>query len=100
MTETAISATGSLVEFTIKNESGALSHQRACGVCHNRLWNTNSSRPGIAVVRAGTLDHNRTLTPRAHIWVNSKQPWVSLPHDVPTFAENAPMPEFAAILSR
>ena len=98
--ETAISATGPVVEFTIKNESGALSHQRACSVCHNRLWNTNSARPGIAVVRAGTLDHNRTLEPRVHIWVKSKQPWVTIAEDVPCFEEGAPPAEFGAILSR
>ncbi|MGN6817224.1 MAG: GFA family protein [Sphingomonas sp.] len=98
--EGAISATGPVVEFTIKNESGALSHQRACGTCHNRLWNTNSARPGIAVVRAGTLDHNRTLEPRVHIWVKSKQPWVVIADDVPCFDESAPPAEFAAILSK
>jgi hypothetical protein len=98
--ETAISASGPVVEFTVTNESGALSHQRACGVCHNRLWNTNNSRPGIAVVRAGTLDHNCTLEPRVHIWVKSKQPWVMIPEGVPCFYETPPMAEFAAILSR
>ncbi|MEO5492998.1 MAG: GFA family protein [Sphingomonas sp.] len=98
--EDAISATGPVIEFTLTTPSGAQSHQRACGVCHNRLWNANSSRPGIVTVRAGTLDHNRALQPRAHIWVNSKQPWIALPVDVPTFDENAPVAEFIAILSR
>ncbi len=98
--EGAISATGPIVDFTIRNESGALSRQRACGTCHNRLWNTNSARPGLAVIRAGTLDHNRTLEPRLHIWVRSKQPWVAIAPDVPCFEENAAPAEFMAILSR
>jgi len=98
--EAAIQATGPIVEFTVTNESGALSHQRACGLCHNRLWNTNSSRPGIAVVRAGTLDHNRTIEPLVHIWVKSKQPWVTIAGGVPCFDETPPVAEFAAILSR
>lgn len=98
--ESAISATGPIVEFTIRNESGALSHQRACGTCHNRLWNTNSARPGLAIVRAGTLDHNRALEPRLHIWVKSKQPWVAIAEGVPCFEESAPPAEFLAILSR
>jgi hypothetical protein len=98
--EAAISASGPVIDFTITNESGALSHQRACGICHNRLWNTNSARPGIAIVRAGTLDHNRTLEPRLHIWVKSKQPWVSVADGVPCFEEGAPIAEFSAILSR
>lgn len=98
--EDAISATGPVIEFTVTTPSGAQSHQRACGVCHNRLWNSNSSRTGIVTVRAGTLDHNRSLAPRAHIWTRSKQPWIALPDDVPAFDENAPMAEFVAILSR
>ena len=100
VTEGSISATGPVFEFTLTTPTGAQSHQRACGVCHSRLWNSNSSRPGIVTVRAGTLDHNRTLEPRAHIWVKSKQPWVKLPEGVPAFDENAPMTEFVAILSR
>lgn len=98
--EDAINASGPVIEFTLTTPSGAQSHQRACGVCHNRLWNANSSRPGIVTVRAGTLDHNRTLSPRAHIWTKSKQPWVVLADDVPTFEENAPIAEFTAILTR
>lgn len=98
--EDAISATGPVIEFTVTTPSGAQSHQRACGVCHNRLWNSNTSRPGIVTVRAGTLDHNRSLAPRAHIWTRSKQPWIALPDDVPAFDENAPMAEFVTILSR
>ncbi|MBN8814627.1 MAG: GFA family protein [Sphingomonas sp.] len=98
--EGTISATGPLIEFTLTTPSGAQSRQRACGVCHTRLWNTNSSRPGIVTVRAGTLDHNRTLAPRAHIWVKSKQPWVVLTDDVPTFEETPSMAEFSAALTR
>jgi hypothetical protein len=98
--EGSLTAAGPVVEFTVTNESGALSHQRACAICHNRLWNTNSSRPGVVVVRAGTLDHNRTLEPRVHIWVKSKQPWVTIAKDVPCFDETPPMADFAAALNR
>ncbi|MBS0478939.1 MAG: GFA family protein [Proteobacteria bacterium] len=98
--EGTISATGPVIEFTVATPSGAQSHQRACGVCHTRLWNANSSRPGTITVRAGTLDHNRALAPRAHIWVKSKQPWVVLPDDVPSFEETPAMAEFAAVLTR
>jgi hypothetical protein len=95
-----ISAEGPVIEFVVTTPSGAESRQRACGVCHGRLWNTNSSRPGIATVRAGTLDHNRELAPRAHIWVKSKQPWLALPEGVPAFDETPPMHVFAAALTK
>lgn len=98
--EDSISATGPVIDFVVATPSGAQSHQRACGVCHGRLWNTNSTRPGIATVRAGTLDNNRDLAPRMHIWVKSKQPWLALPGDLPAFDETPPMAEFVAALTR
>ena len=65
-----------------------------------RVYNSNTARRGIAAERARTLDASDTLTPRMHIWVKCKQPWVFIAQDVPTFAENAPPAEFIAILSR
>jgi len=95
----AVTTTGPVIEFTLSTPSGAQTHQRACGICHTRLWNINSARPAVATVRAGTLDDNRTLTPRAHIWVRSKQSWVVLPEGVPQWPEMAPLAEFMAALA-
>jgi len=98
--EEAITATGPIVDYRFTSPSGSESHQRLCGTCHTRLWNTNSARPGIAVVRAGTLDASDGLQPKLHIWVKRKQPWVVLAEDVPAFEESASPAEFMAILSR
>ena len=96
---TAISATGPIVEYGFISPSGSISTQHLCGTCHARLWNTNTARPGIAVVRAGTLDQSDVLVPKAHIWAKRKQPWVVLSDDVPTWPENAPPADFIAALS-
>ena len=96
--EEAITVTGPLIDYRFTSPSGSQSHQRFCGVCHVRIYNTNDARPGIAVVRAGTLDASDTIVPRTHIWVKRKQPWVTIPDEVPTFAENASPAEFVAIL--
>ncbi|MEG3150457.1 GFA family protein [Sphingomonas sp. ZT3P38] len=98
--EDAIEATGPIVDYRFTSPSGSQSFQRLCGSCHTRLWNTNSARPGIAVVRAGTLDASDDIEPRAHIWVKRKQPWVALDDAIPAFEESAPPAEFAAILMR
>ncbi len=92
--------TGPVIEFTLPTPSGAKTHQRACGICRTRLWNTNSSRPGIATVRAGTLDDNRMLVSRAHMWVRSRQSWVVLPEGTPQWPETPPMEELVAALAR
>ena len=97
--EDALTVSGPVVDYIYENRSSAQSHQRVCGVCHARIFNTNARLPGIAVVRAGTIDAMQTIAPRAHIWVASKQPWVVLPDDVPSFPENAPPADFFRILT-
>ena len=89
---------GKPMTYAFASPSGATSRQYVCGTCHTRLYNTNSARPGIVLVRAGTLDASDTLEPRAHIWVKRKQPWIDLPAGVPAFPENAPPDIFRAIL--
>lgn len=94
----AITATGPIVDYDHVNAGGATSHQRVCATCHTRLWNTNSSRPGVAVVRAGTFDDSNTLVPAAHIWTSRKQPWVVLDDTVATWPETPPVAEFFAAM--
>lgn len=96
--EAAIAATGPLVSYAYTTVSGARSHHRICGECHTRLWNTNALRPGIALVRAGTLDDSEHIVPLAHIWVKRKQPWLVLPDGVPTWPESAPLADLASAL--
>ncbi len=91
---------GQIAIYENVTASGGTSTQRVCGTCHTRLWNTNTARPGIAVVRAGTLDAAETLVPRAHIWTKRKQPWIVIAEEVPSWPENAPPAEFIAALGR
>jgi hypothetical protein len=96
--DAAISATGPLIDYIYTTMSGARSQHRICGACHTRLWNTNALRPGIALVRAGTLDDAEHIAPRAHIWVKRKQPWIVIPDGVPQWPESAPLAALAAVL--
>jgi hypothetical protein len=88
----AIEVTGPITIFELISPSGRISRQRMCEICHTRLFNTNSARPGVAVIRAGTLDRSHELVVTAHIWTRSKQPWLELPEGAPTWPE-APPPE-------
>lgn len=96
----AIEAEGPIVEYARPNSHGGITTQHICGVCHTRLWNVNSARPGLAVVRAGTLDNSDSLSPRLHMWTSRKQPWIAIADDVPTFAETPPAADFLTILFR
>lgn len=88
--ESAIAADGPIVDYRFQSPSGAQSHQRMCGVCHARIYNTNSARPGVAAVRAGTLDDSDRLRTPLHIWTKRKQPWLTLPEDAESYPEAAP----------
>ena len=96
--ETDIHAAGPLVRFEVTGRQGIRSVQYGCGICHSRIYNTNVARPGIAILRAGTLDQTRALRPRLHIWVASKQAWLTLPRDVETFDRSPPPEHFRALL--
>jgi hypothetical protein len=50
-----------------------------CADCATRLWTDFTNAPEIMNVRPGTLDDTRWLTPIAHIWTASAQPWVTIP---------------------
>jgi hypothetical protein len=96
----ALSVTGALAVYELTTPSGRSSTQRVCGACHTRIYSTNSSRPGIVAVRAGTLDRSDELQTVAHIWVKRKQPWLTLPEHVPAWPEAAPLAELVEALQR
>lgn len=98
VTEDALHASGPITIYALTSPSGRISRQRMCEICHTRIFNTNSARPGIAVVRAGTLDRSNELIVTAHIWTRSKQPWLELAEGVPAWPEAAPPEEMARAL--
>src|SRR5262245_61307368 len=80
--------TGEMSEGRHVQPSGAVAQIYACPRCFSRLFTTNDRRPGLLNLRAGTLDTSKDLTPRFHVWVRSKQPWIVLPPGVPAFERN------------
>ncbi len=96
--EDQLTVTGPIVVREIVTDDRT-SIQRFCGECLARVYNTNTRRPGMAVVRAGTLDGSEELVCRAHIYTAYKQAWVTLPDDVPQWPEMAPVADFVAALT-
>ncbi len=96
--EDRLAVTGPVViqEFLTEDRT---SIQRFCGTCRSRIYNTNTRRPGVAVVRAGTLDRSEELDCVAHIFTAYRQPWVIIPADVPSWQEAAPPADFVRALS-
>ena len=59
---------------------------------------SSGPRPGIAVLRAGTLDETVNLDCKAHIFAAYKQDWVILPDGVLQWPEMPPPTDFMSAL--
>jgi len=52
--------------------------RRFCSACGSPIFSTIESMPGVAFLKAGTLDDASWFEPTAEIWTRSAQPWA--PH--------------------
>lgn len=84
---------GEVDEGHVTQPSGANSTIVGCARCKARIYAKNDLRPGIVSLRAGTLDNSTDMSPQAHFWVSSKQPWIVIPDDVPTLETQPDTPE-------
>lgn len=99
--EDQLVVTGEPAIFELLSPDGErISRQRACPVCFTRLFNTNTARPGMVGIRAGTLDRSDELVIGAHIWTKRKLAGLELPEGTPAWLEGAPPAEFIAALAR
>jgi hypothetical protein len=98
--EDHLEVSGEPALFELPSSDGTrTSRQRGCPTCFSRVYNTNTRRPGLAVVRAGTLDRSDELDIVAHIWTRRMLSGIDVPPGVPQWREAAPPAEFAAILT-
>ena len=57
-----------------------------CPQCHIALWRHYAGfGDAVSFVRAGTLDEAGRITPDAHVFTSTKQPWVQIPDGHPVF---------------
>lgn len=70
------------------SESGIGQRIARCPQCKVAVWSHYASSGHLTkLVRVGTLDDPDALPPDVHIFTRSKQPWVTLSGDVPSYAE-------------
>jgi hypothetical protein len=68
-------------EWQRRHESGRLIDCVFCGDCGTRLYHKPTRAPQVAILKPGTLDEARSLSPVGHIWTRSAQAWVEIPED-------------------
>jgi hypothetical protein len=58
-----------------------------CKTCGSHVFARAESRPGMVLIRAGTLDDDPGLRPQMHIWVKAKAPWHEICDHIPRYDE-------------
>jgi len=87
----AVSIQGSPRTFTTKGDSGKDYVRRLCPNCGSTILSEPAALPGIAALRAGTLDDTSWLKPGMEIYCDSAQPWVQLGGSMQRFPKMPPM---------
>lgn len=73
---------GSFSEYLDTGETGGAVKRRFCANCGSPIVSIVESKPGVAFIKAGTLDDCSWIEPTQHNWCDSAQPWVQIPGDV------------------
>lgn len=98
--EAMLSVTGELISGERTQPSGAIGKIFACSKCLVRIYSKNSTRAGMATIKAGTLDDGQQIVPKFHLWTRSKQAWITLQEDAVTLNEQpASTEEWMRLLS-
>ncbi len=64
-----------------------------CPNCGTHLVTRSASRPGLLVIKVGTMDDPSAYGgPQVAIWLADKQPWHRVPEGVPCFEQFPPPP--------
>lgn len=74
----ALQISGTPAEFTKTADSGNQIRRRFCARCGSHLFADSTGRPGLTVVRLGTLDEPSAVRPTANIWASSAPAWACL----------------------
>ncbi|MEQ8410197.1 MAG: GFA family protein [Erythrobacter sp.] len=89
--EDALLVEGAVRTYDDTGESGGRVRRQFCDTCGSALFSRLDHPPGLAFVKAGTLDDTSELAPAFHCWTKSKQAWTPL-GDIPAYDTVPPSP--------
>lgn len=76
---------GTISSYDKTADSGRIVRMLGCGTCGAKLWNEPLSAPGMAILRAATLDDASWVRPVGNIWTASRMPWVEIDETLVNF---------------
>ena len=88
--KSALTLTGVLKTFEDRGDSGNPVLRRFCPDCGSPILTEILLDPGLAILKAGTLDDTAIVAPQRHIFCASRQGWGTLPDGVPAHGRATP----------
>jgi hypothetical protein len=85
-----LSITGDTADFTKKSDSGQTIRNTFCPVCATTVCTHPSGLPGLALIRAGTLDDPTAVAPQINMYVACAPAWDRPPEGLASFPGMAP----------
>ena len=77
-----------LKTYKDKGESGNAVYRRFCSNCGSPIVTSVETVPGVAWIKAGTLNDKSWLHPVSHIWCDSAQAWLDLGEEIAQHGRN------------
>lgn len=62
--------------ITVGDDHGGDVQRQFCPACGSPILSLSPGLPGVALIKAGTLDDPSWLEPQLEVWGSSAQPWV------------------------
>lgn len=82
----AFSLTGDVKFFDKPADSGNMVSRGFCPDCGSAIYSTNSSMPGMAFVRASSLDNPENFRPQMRVYTDRAASWDQMDPSLPGFA--------------
>ena len=79
-----------LKSYVSKGDSGEDVIRQFCGECGSPILSLPKAAPGMAILKAGTLDNAREFEPAMHMFVEDAQSWFQLEKGLPQFPQMPP----------
>ncbi len=79
---------GTVKEWIRKMPSGKQMSCQFCPDCGTRLFHKVLGQDQVLSIKPGTLTQPCNLAPVGHIWLGSKQKWITIDHDALQYAGN------------
>jgi hypothetical protein len=82
-----MSIQGLIKAFHDIGDSGQTVERNFCPECGSPIFTYAAAMPGVAFIKAGTLDDTSWLDPKMHIYCDSKEQWTFIAEGSQRFAK-------------